>query len=269
VYGTRSHVPEYMERDGERYRLVTDHLGSVRLVVNVTTGLVAQRLEYGPWGEVEADTNPGFQPFGYAGGLYDRHTGLVRFGARDYDPSTGRWTAKDPIEFDGGDVNLYLYCGGDPANRIDPDGLEWFDSWADLTASASWALGSLNDSWLGRGIVGFGDAVGGIPFTSLNLSRLGREIFGGNDIVDSYKCTPEYQAGQVAGLVHTLVLNGIGFAYGSEFKLGRNLRVAPWGNRRDHPVGRFPHYHRRIVGPDGKTVSGGAIGWHRPWEKGW
>jgi hypothetical protein len=33
-----------MERDGERYRLVTDHLGSVRLVVNVTTGLVAQRL---------------------------------------------------------------------------------------------------------------------------------------------------------------------------------------------------------------------------------
>jgi RHS repeat-associated protein len=122
VYGTRSHVPEYMERDGERYRLVTDHLGSVRLVVNVTTGLVAQRLEYGPWGEVEADTNPGFQPFGYAGGLYDRHTGLVRFGARDYDPSTGRWTAKDPIRFDGG-MNHYLYVSGDPTNAIDPSGL--------------------------------------------------------------------------------------------------------------------------------------------------
>lgn len=36
------------------------------------------------------DTKPGFQPFGFAGGLYDRDTRLVPFGARDYDPETGR-----------------------------------------------------------------------------------------------------------------------------------------------------------------------------------
>ena len=41
-------------------------------------------------------------PFGFAGGLHDRDTNLVRFGARDYDPSIGRWTAKDPIDFAGG-----------------------------------------------------------------------------------------------------------------------------------------------------------------------
>ena len=35
------------------------------------------------------DTNPGFQPFGFAGGMYDAATGLVRFGARDYDAETG------------------------------------------------------------------------------------------------------------------------------------------------------------------------------------
>jgi len=35
-------------------------------------------------------TSTGFQPFGFAGGLYDRDTNLVRFGARDYDPETGR-----------------------------------------------------------------------------------------------------------------------------------------------------------------------------------
>ncbi|MBT9098538.1 hypothetical protein KFZ76_12595 [Methylovulum psychrotolerans] len=46
------------------------------------------------WGNITQDTNPGFQPFGYAGGLYDRHTKLVRFGARDYDAETGRWTGK-------------------------------------------------------------------------------------------------------------------------------------------------------------------------------
>jgi len=36
------------------------------------------------------------QPFGFAGGIYDPDTGLVRFGARGYDAETGRWTAKDP-----------------------------------------------------------------------------------------------------------------------------------------------------------------------------
>jgi RHS repeat-associated protein len=45
------------------------------------------------------DSNPGFQPFGFADGLYDRDTDLVRFGARDYDLETSRWTAKDPIGF--------------------------------------------------------------------------------------------------------------------------------------------------------------------------
>ncbi len=85
VYGTRAHVPDYMERGGETFRLVTDHLGSVRLVVNADTGAIEQRIDYDPWGVVTQDTNPGFQPFGYAGGLYDPDTGLVRFGARDYD----------------------------------------------------------------------------------------------------------------------------------------------------------------------------------------
>ena len=68
------------------------------------------------------DTNPGFQPFGYAGGLYDVDTGLVRFGARDYDGGIGRWTAKDPIGFSGGDANLYGYVLADPVNGVDPWG---------------------------------------------------------------------------------------------------------------------------------------------------
>ena len=69
------------------------------------------------------DSNPQFQPFGFAGGLYDPDTRLTRFGARDYDAETGRWTAKDPILFDGGDSNLYGYVLQDPVNGIDPSGL--------------------------------------------------------------------------------------------------------------------------------------------------
>jgi len=71
------------------------------LVVNSETGAIAQRMRYDEYGQVLEDTNPGFQPFGYAGGLYDPDSGLVRFGARDYDAEIERWLAKDPIGFGG------------------------------------------------------------------------------------------------------------------------------------------------------------------------
>lgn len=75
------------------------------------------------FGRVILVTNLGFQPFGFAGGLYDQQTKLTRFGARDYDAETGRWTAKDPVGFSGGDTNLYEYVVADPVNRLDPLGL--------------------------------------------------------------------------------------------------------------------------------------------------
>lgn len=108
VYGSQINVPDYMVNNGTIYRLITDHLGSVRLVINVQTGAIVQRLDYDAWGKVLQDTNPGFQPFGFAGGIYDSDTGLVRFGARDYDAESGRWTVKDPILFSSKESNLYV-----------------------------------------------------------------------------------------------------------------------------------------------------------------
>jgi uncharacterized protein RhaS with RHS repeats len=51
----------------------------------------------------------------------------MRFGYRDYDPETGRWTAKDPAGFGGLDTNLYGYVYNDPVNLIDPVGLGALD----------------------------------------------------------------------------------------------------------------------------------------------
>src|SRR5207247_2776818 len=122
VYATRVNVPDYMVKSGVTYRFVLDHLGSPRLVVNTTTGQIVQRMDYDEFGRVLTDTNPGFQPFGFAGGIYDRDIGLVHFGVRDYDPETGRWTAKEPLPFSSGDPNLYDYVLDDPINRSDPSG---------------------------------------------------------------------------------------------------------------------------------------------------
>jgi len=98
-------------------------VGSVRLVVDSANGAIAQRIDYDEFGRVQNDTSPGFQPFGFAGGLYDADTGLVRFGARDCDPSVGRWISKDPILFNGAQANLYVYVGNDPVNASDSSGL--------------------------------------------------------------------------------------------------------------------------------------------------
>jgi RHS repeat-associated protein len=123
VYGSKANVPDYMIKGGVTYRIVSDHLGSPRLVINTTDGTIAQRIDFDEFGNITADTNPGFQPFGFAGGLYDQHTGLTRFGARDYDVQVGRWTAKDPIGFTSGSPNSYSYVLNDPLNFVDLWGL--------------------------------------------------------------------------------------------------------------------------------------------------
>ncbi|QDK45633.1 hypothetical protein DOM22_10970 [Bdellovibrio sp. ZAP7] len=122
VYGSKGNIPDYMIASGVKYRIISDQLGSPRLVVKQSDGTITQRMNHDEFGRVIEDTNPGFTPFGFAGGLYDNQTGLVRFGARDYDPEIGRWTAKDPIDFDGEMENLYGYSFFDPVNYFDQSG---------------------------------------------------------------------------------------------------------------------------------------------------
>jgi RHS repeat-associated protein len=63
-------------------------------------------------------------PFGYSGsaGYQEDETGLQLLGHRYYDSSTGRFITRDPIK-DG--RNWYVYCDGNPVNRVDANGLDW------------------------------------------------------------------------------------------------------------------------------------------------
>ncbi|MFA5832145.1 MAG: Ig-like domain-containing protein [Bacteroidota bacterium] len=172
-------------KGGATYRLITDHLGSIRLVVNTSTGAIAQRLDYDEFGNIIQDTNPDFQPFAYAGGLYDTQTKLIRFGARDYDASVGRWTSKDPIKFRGSSGNLFAYVANDPINKIDKNGKVTTGAgalaglvWGVLSTALSDALGA-NVGWqdyvantVAGTIAGAVGASGGVLQTSATYSAV-------------------------------------------------------------------------------------------------
>ena len=112
-----------LERGGKTYAVATDQVGTPVAVFD-EAGALVKRVERDTWGVVTSDSAPAFAlPFGYAGGLEDRRTGLVRFGFRDYDPAAGRWLARDPARFAGGQDNLYEYVGSDPVAHRDPSGL--------------------------------------------------------------------------------------------------------------------------------------------------
>jgi RHS repeat-associated protein len=115
-------TPVSFTQDGNKYYITSDHLGSPRAISD-HSGNILKAIDYDSFGNVISDTNSTLEiPFGFAGGLHDKDTNLIRFGYRDFDPETGRWTARDPIGFAGGDTNLYGYVASDPINWIDPTG---------------------------------------------------------------------------------------------------------------------------------------------------
>ena len=134
-------VPFAMTMKGRRYFLHYDHLGSLRTVTD-TNHTVVKEILYDAFGNIVQESSATLPiPFGFAGGLHDRETGLVHFGYREYDPFTGKWTAKDPILFEGGDVNLYGYVLNDPVNLVDPVGL--------FTPAAGVGAGALTGFFVG------------------------------------------------------------------------------------------------------------------------
>ncbi len=92
-------------------------------MVNSSNGTIVQELTYDSFGLTLTNTDPTFQPFGFAGGWTDPDTHLIRLGARDYDPATRCWTTADPIYFASGSLNNDAYVRGDPINHVDPSGL--------------------------------------------------------------------------------------------------------------------------------------------------
>ncbi|MGE0791354.1 MAG: RHS repeat-associated core domain-containing protein [Sandaracinaceae bacterium] len=137
VYGTDAHSPDLMLEvsSGVVYRAVRDHLGTPRVWVSIADGSETVETRFDAYGR--AGGAVAVPAVGFAGGIGDELTGLVRFGARDYDPVVGRWVAADPIGFAGGGANLYEYVGSNPVDETDPSGLIFGFLRDTLTAACS------------------------------------------------------------------------------------------------------------------------------------
>ena len=98
--------------------------GNVTALLNATNGTVTAQYEYGPFGEVIRATGPmaKISPLRFSTKLQDDETGMLYYGYRYYEASTGRWLNRDPIGEIGG-ISTSVFMQNDGLNNVDPHGL--------------------------------------------------------------------------------------------------------------------------------------------------
>jgi len=129
--GTRSRLlfdGGYVSVSNSAYHFfITDHLGSVRVVAN-TSGTAEQYNHYYPLGGsiTQYSTSASLQPLKFQGKEWGAGKGLnlYDFGARRYDPATGRWLSQDPLAEKYYAHSPYLFCAGNPLFFKDDGGAD-------------------------------------------------------------------------------------------------------------------------------------------------
>ncbi len=178
IYGSKINIPDYMIFQGKEYRIISDHVGTPVSVVEALSGRVIEKYEFDEFGISQNKVGNGLLPFGFAGGIYDSDTGLLKFGARDYDPETGRWTSKDPILFAGGDTNLMGYVSNDPVNFIDPSGLKLQFGSGQARQQLSSSMAQIWSTQAGRSLIN--QLNGSNQVYSINVNSSGEHYQQGN-----------------------------------------------------------------------------------------
>ncbi len=112
---------EYNYTTSQKLVYMPDQLGSVRDVLDATTGNLVASYDYTPYGTIAQSNVTNGTDYQYAGLFAHAASGLNLATYRAQDGVTGRWLNRDPIGEAGG-INLYGYMGANPPNGIDPWG---------------------------------------------------------------------------------------------------------------------------------------------------
>jgi len=113
-----------VDASGRTLYPITDHLGSMRAVIDDQGRLVA-RYDYRPFGRGTAAQDDPATTRLFTGSPANRATGLLLMGARHYDPELGRFLEPDalvPEATEPAALNRYAYARDNPVNLSDPGG---------------------------------------------------------------------------------------------------------------------------------------------------
>ena len=163
-------------RNGDLRNVALDGKGNVTEIRRFN-GTVVASYGYGPFGQVLFQTNTYNQPFRFSTRLYHDRSGFIYMIGRWYDPATGRFLSRDPIQENGG-INLYEAFAGNPVNNIDPDG-RVVETIVDV-ASIGWSAVDLwrNPSWGNAGFLAWDVGAAIVPFVPGSYVAKGAKLAG-------------------------------------------------------------------------------------------
>ena len=154
-----------------------DQLGSTRALTS-TTGAVVATFAFDAYGKPTSTTGSVTTPFGFAGEYTDAETGFVYLRARYYDPATGQFLSRDPIE--ALTRSAYGYVDGNPLNGRDPLGLK--PMWQKIKGGLDVAAVVLSGGALIADMVPGGQLVGAVlggASAAVSLSAAGLQCAAG------------------------------------------------------------------------------------------
>ncbi|MFF6979569.1 polymorphic toxin-type HINT domain-containing protein [Streptomyces sp. NPDC008343] len=194
--GSKVSATRYYAHGGETVAMRTtaglswiagDHNGTANVQVDAATQAVTRR-QMKPFGEDRGTATPWVGERGFVGGIEDP-TGLTHLGAREYDPSTGRFLSVDPVADlkDPQQINGYAYSNNNPVTFADPDGKFFFALIAlffalvklivayfnylnskSSTSSSSGGMSTMGSANYASSSSGGGDGLGGCPLVQRN-----------------------------------------------------------------------------------------------------
>ncbi len=158
---------------------VKDHLGSVRAVVDGSTGNLLAVTDYDAYGEGAANStaSPYLSPAPSGETFRERFTGkedqgpdfgtaYTDFGARQYSPTLRRWLVPDPLSEKYYGISPYAYCAGNPVNLVDLDG----NSYSEFDINGNY-IQTTKDNW----------------WHNFWHGRTGRIVDGNGNVVQSFR----------------------------------------------------------------------------------
>ncbi|UDQ97749.1 RHS repeat-associated core domain-containing protein [Lentisphaerota bacterium WC36G] len=107
-----------LEKDGVAFNYIADGNKNITQLIDMSSGSVANRYDYSPFGQLIADVETVENPFKFSSEYAEKETGLIYYNYRYYNPTNSKWTKRDPIQEDGG-MNVYGFVNNNVINLID------------------------------------------------------------------------------------------------------------------------------------------------------